>query len=175
MNQINQTLSLSEDEIVKKLAEEASEVIQAAMKLSLFGKHTEFEGTHYDNVKKLSEECGDFLNMLEMAKLQGLIDGEIVQQRWDKKRDEIWQYLKHNKRPKRFMVLKNLQRWDLYFTKDPYETGLLLSNKRAPSDIELRLGIAPYYYKEEDAIVACIALNTEDPDGYYGICPVIEQ
>lgn len=169
-------LNPAERELITKLVEEASEVIKEACKMLNHGKLAiDDNGFRYNNVKKLSIETGNFLNMVELCRNSYLIDGQIAQESWDKKRDEIWQYLKHNKRPKRFMVLKNLQRWDLYFTKDPYETGLLFSNKRAPSDIELRLGIAPYYYKEEDAIVACIALNMEDPDGYYGICPVIEQ
>lgn len=177
MNQINQALTLTEDEIIKKLAEEASEVIQTAMKLSLFGKQTEFEGTHYDNVKKLSEECGDFLNMLEMAKERGLIDGEIVRQRWDEKRVSIYNFLKHTKaNNERYVIVENSEAVGVSkYDFDDTAIGVPLSHSCHLSFTAYKMGIRPFYHNKDEAECFCQRLNEVNPSGRYKVCPVLKE
>lgn len=93
-------LTAAERELLTKLVEEASEVIKEACKMLNYGKVAEDDnGLRYNNVKRTSQEIGNFLNAMELCKNSGLIDGQIAQESWDNKREEIWNYLKHNKRP----------------------------------------------------------------------------
>lgn len=49
-------LQLTDDNLLKKIAEEASEVIKAAMKMSQFGATPFFQGVQYNNVRDVIEE-----------------------------------------------------------------------------------------------------------------------
>lgn len=177
VKQLNQALTLSEDEVVKKLVEEASEVIQNAMKLSLYGKLTECEGVRYDNVKKLSEECGDFLNMLEMAKEHGLIDGEIVRQRWDEKRVSIYGFLKHTKaNDEKYVIVENTEANDVSkYDFDDTAIGVHLSHSCHLSFTAYQMGIRPFYYNKDEAECFSQRLNDQNPSGRYKVCPVLKE
>lgn len=169
-------LTVAERELVLKLVEEASEVIKEACKMLNYGKVAQDDnGLRYNNVKKTSVEVGNFLNAVELCKNSGLIDGNVAQESWDHKREEIWQYLKHNKRPKRYMVVKYAGMWREYFSEDPKEKGVLAMYSASFTDTGKRLNIAPFYYDEEDAKDACLKLNNENISGYYGVCPLIEE
>lgn len=169
-------LTVAERELVLKLVEEASEVIKEACKMLNYGKVAQDDnGLRYNNVKKTSVEVGNFLNAVELCKNSGLIDGNVAQESWDHKREEIWQYLKHNEQPKRYMVVKYAGMWREYFSEDPKEKGVLAMYSASFTDTGKRLNIAPFYYDEEDAKDACLKLNNENISGYYGVCPLIEE
>lgn len=169
-------LNAAERELLAKLIEEASEVIKEACKILNYGKlAVDGNGFQYNNVKKLSIETGDFLNMVELCRNSNLIDGQIAQESWDRKREEIWNYLKHNEQAKRFMVVKYAGMWKEYFSEDPKEKGVILEHSASFTPTGKQLGIAPFYYDEEDAKHACLKMNNENNNGYYAVCPLIEE
>ncbi len=170
-------LNPAERELITKLVEEASEVIKEACKMLNHGKlTTDDNGFRYNNVKKLSIETGDFLNMVELCRNNGLIDGQITQESWDKKRNEIWQYLKHNKKPPAFVVVKHAnERWNHYWEEDPKITGVTIVHSAADSHTGQQLGISPSYYNQEDAQMACIKMNHHNPSGNYAVCPLLKE
>lgn len=51
-----QIRALADDRLLVKIAEEASEVIKAAMKHAAHGPHPEWAGVQYDNVKDTRTE-----------------------------------------------------------------------------------------------------------------------
>lgn len=169
-------LTAAERELLTKLVEEASEVIKEACKMLNHGKLTiDDNGFQYNNVKKLSVETGNFLNMVELCRNSDLIDGQITQESWNHKRNEIWQYLKHNKRPPAFVVVKHAnEHWKHYWEEDPKITGVHFSHSAADSHTGKELGISPFYLNKGDAEIACIKMNHHNPCGYYAVCPLIE-
>lgn len=168
-------LTAAERELLTKLVEEASEVIKEACKMLNHGKLAiDDNGFQYNNVKKLSVETGNFLNMVELCRNSDLIDGQITQESWGHKRNEIWQYLKHNKKPPGFIIVKFNPSWKHQPGIDLRVTGSSISNNVASTALGIKLGISPSYLNEEDAQKACVKMNHHDPCDYYVVCPLIE-
>lgn len=66
--------TLFEDELLKVLIEECSEVIQRASKLQRFGRDEQQPGQPLTNRERLSEEIGQLLFMIEMLARFDLLD-----------------------------------------------------------------------------------------------------
>jgi hypothetical protein len=83
-----------EREILVILIEEVTEVIQEATKMLRFGVTSFKPGQEYDDIDRLSHEVGDFLVMLGMAELAGLVRPESVSFGRDRKRRQLAKFMR---------------------------------------------------------------------------------
>lgn len=60
----NEVAALSDQALLAKIAEEASEVIEAAMKQHAFGPRPFAGGVQYDNVRDTNEEASQLARLL---------------------------------------------------------------------------------------------------------------
>lgn len=90
-------LTDAQRELLVLLIEEASEVIQAATKLSRFGPLAQNGAIVYDNIKELSLELGDLQAMLSACYSLQLADPLLVHEGRMRKLSKIAVYSRHIK------------------------------------------------------------------------------
>lgn len=81
-----------EQEILQIIIEECAEVQQRATKALRFGPREVQAGQELDNVKRMSHEIGELLEMLRIARGRGLIDMEQIKAGKTHKRRQLAKY-----------------------------------------------------------------------------------
>lgn len=88
-------LNPAQHEALTKLAEEASEIVQACMKAMLHGLDSQEPGCALTNKEKIENELGDLLFFMNIAADQGVIHSKKVQLAGERRAKRVNHYLHH--------------------------------------------------------------------------------
>lgn len=85
----------AQDERLRKVNEEAGEIVQAYSKLISYGSTTTFDGITYQNIDDFTKECGDILSAIERLIQFGQLDPSKLMEYKRLKSQSVLKYLRH--------------------------------------------------------------------------------
>jgi hypothetical protein len=78
-------------------------------------------------------------------------------------------------KPQAFAIIKGASNWRMYsiFDEDPMITGVISTHPNNAHNLNKLIPME--YLAKYAAKKACNSLNEKDPQGYYGVCKIIEE